>query len=719
MSRSRVAACVLTALVACVVLPGFVSATSLAGSAPDVVHTVSLSGADVSMYPDFDPQIERYAVTTGPATNGQVTVTATTSDPQGEVRINGRLAPNGTRTITGLAAGDEISVFITDAAGTATHALFYLPEQFPELARDRSAASLDTPSPGHVLLTLGLWLSPSPFFETAVDANGVPAMVSQQRVSLDFKRLPDGHYSVARNDDGQQAEIVELDDQFREVGRYRTVGLVNTDTHDAILLPDGSRYLLAYEPSASTGLVDAVVQQVSAAGEVLFEWNSADHVDPAVETVVADEPNPATRKDYAHINSVEIMDDGDLLLSFRHLSSVFKVARTAHDGFAEGEVIWRLGGRRSDFAFVNEDGSPALGPCAQHTATELANGDIMVFDNGAWAPNPLCVDPADPDGPSVPRLPTRIAAWSVDPDAGLATNVRDQTVGDRYALFAGSAQALADGHVMIGWASSTDAVASEIDAAGTLVWDLKTVDSPAYFTYRAFKQEVPDRIAPKVSVTVPADGATYLVGAPGAAVAECTDRGGSSLRTCSTPLLDTSAPGTRTVTVSATDGAGNRTDVSRNYQVVVPPVLAATPLPTPPVPAGPPRPDAWVKLPGGEYRGQDRYGPHGQTVRSSVGPGRTVTAVVRIQNDGDRPGRFAVLEPKSSSDLDVSLRMGDGRARSPRLDPGETWAFRARILVEEDAATASRHVVRIRVRSTADHDLVDTVRVAVHVRASR
>ncbi len=99
------------------------------------------------------------------------------------------------------------------------------------------------------------------------------------------------------------ADIVELDEQFREVASYRTVGLHHTDGHDSILLPDGSRYLMAYEPDASDpceeNVEDAIVQHVSASGQLLFEWNSNDHVDIPAETVV-----PTTDRDYAHINSV-------------------------------------------------------------------------------------------------------------------------------------------------------------------------------------------------------------------------------------------------------------------------------------------------------------------------------------------------------------------------------------------------------------------------------
>src|SRR5687767_12931691 len=85
---------------------------TLAASAP--VHIMTVSGAGVAMYPAFDPTVERYGVTTTDATGGSVLVTATTSDPSGSVRVNGRRTSGGSTPVTGLIAGDEISVLIED-----------------------------------------------------------------------------------------------------------------------------------------------------------------------------------------------------------------------------------------------------------------------------------------------------------------------------------------------------------------------------------------------------------------------------------------------------------------------------------------------------------------------------------------------------------------------------------------------------------------------------
>ena len=64
---------------------------------------------------------------------------------------------------------------------------------------------------------------------------------------------------------GAGEEVVVLDDHWQEVRRLRTVGLLNTDLHDSILLPDGSRFLMAYEPRG-TDRLDSVIQRIGADG---------------------------------------------------------------------------------------------------------------------------------------------------------------------------------------------------------------------------------------------------------------------------------------------------------------------------------------------------------------------------------------------------------------------------------------------------------------------
>ena len=464
---------VLVARVPLLVVP--IPVTARAAAVP--THTIVVSGAGVGMYPDFDPRVERFAITTGDDTGGALTVRAATSDPGGRILINGRPDADGVARLDGLVGGDEVSVIIEDAGGRTARSLVFLPARFPELT---TVVNEPGNTPGDVLLTLfgvGEGAGLLPGFETAVDRLGVPRwirVVPVGQASLDLKPAGfGGHYTVSRStatSAGRQGSaLVELDAQFRPVRTLETRGLVNTDGHDSILRADGSRILVAYEPNSVTGRVDSVIQETDAAGNVLHTWNSGDHVDPATETTSA-----PTTEDYAHINSIQLMDDGDILASFRNLSAVLKIAWSAHDGFLKGDVVWRLGGRQSDFRFV-DDPYPS-GPCAQHTASQLANGHILIFDNGSsrlGETQSNCVDPDAPSGATVNRPQTRISEYVLDPEAGTASLTWQHLEPGRFAYFAGSAGRLPNEHTVIGWAAARQALASELDADGQKVWELR------------------------------------------------------------------------------------------------------------------------------------------------------------------------------------------------------------------------------------------------------
>jgi Thrombospondin type 3 repeat len=91
--------------------------------------------------------------------------------------------------------------------------------------------------------------------------------------------------------------------------------------------------------------------------------------------------------------------------------------------------------------------------------------------------------------------------------------------------------------------------------------------SPAQTSWRV------DAIPPAITVTAPAEGAAFLVGTVIPAGFACVDdAGGSGVASCvgSAPAggpIDTSAPGVRTFTVTATDRVGNQSALARPYAV--------------------------------------------------------------------------------------------------------------------------------------------------------
>lgn len=586
-------------------------------------HSLSIGGPGVAAYPAFSPDVRRYAATTTEESDGTLVLDAQTSDPTGTVLVDG-VPATGATTVSGLREGEEVSVLVLDDAGTSAYSVVYLPPDFPTMEVTVPAAEHSRMSDGAVLLTLNRWVAPGAGFEVALDRNGVPLWLHRPEHgrSMDLRALPGGGYSVFRrpsDDPGGSAEAVLLDPTMAVVGTRTTVGLQHTDAHDVVWNDDGSFYISAYEPDPDSGLVDAVVQHVGIDGSVLWEWSSADH-DLAEETVTPEDP------DYAHLNSIQVMDDGDLLLSFRHLSAILKVARSDRAGISAGDIVWRLGGRRSDFTFP--DDPAGTGPCAQHTAYQQPDGRIVVFDNGSWTPStPLCVDQEDALGPVVQRPVTRVIDLVLDEETMEASIASDLRVEERFAVFAGSAERLDGGSTLVGWAASTPATASELGPDGEVLWEVRnlaTDSGPAYFTYRAAYADFPDATSPEVHVG-PDAGRPIRLGAGPGVLHRCTDRGGSGLASCTTPAgpPSTTEPGAQMLEVVATDGAGNRT------RAEVPYVVADS------------RADTWVRA-ASVTTGRDVLGgPVGRQSRTARVAGRAV-ATFGMDHEAAVADRLAV-----------------------------------------------------------------------------
>jgi hypothetical protein len=100
-----------------------------------------------------------------------------------------------------------------------------------------------------------------------------------------------------------------------------------------------------------------VVREIDPAGNVVREWKSWEHLSTDHHVKCPLE----SRKEWTHLNSIEVMPDGDWLLSFRLTSTIAVVDGTT------GDVRWRWG-------------TDVLSH--QHNATWLDGGSILVFDNG-------------------------------------------------------------------------------------------------------------------------------------------------------------------------------------------------------------------------------------------------------------------------------------------------------------------------------------------------
>jgi len=277
----------------------------------------------------------------------------------------------------------------------------------------------------------------------------------------------------------QEGEYVILDSSYREIARFRAGNGYLGDHHEFLITDEDTALITIYGKASSMdlssvggpedGLVrEGIVQEVEIeSGEVIFEWHSLEHVN--IEESYSPPPeSPEWAFDYFHINSIDVDHDSNLLISARNTSAVYKVDRRS------GEVMWRLGGKKSDFQMG--PGSPFA---YQHDARRQPDGTITIFDNGTTVFDN-----------GIPKAieESRGIVLELDEEEMTAVLMREYTHPDRqFAHAAGNMQVLPNGNVFIGWGRAL--VFSEFRKDGELLFSASFPPSfsPKDGSYRAFR----------------------------------------------------------------------------------------------------------------------------------------------------------------------------------------------------------------------------------------
>lgn len=257
------------------------------------------------------------------------------------------------------------------------------------------------------------------------------------------------------------------DSSYRVIATVHAGNGLAADGHEFLLTPQGTALITVYRDvpydlrpvggPREGQATDCVVQEIDVAtGRVVFEWHSIDHV-PIDES---HEPlNPEGAYDYFHVNAVNLDEDGNLLISARHTWTIYKVDRHS------GRVIWRLGGRRSDFALA-----PGAQFAWQHNALPAGESTIRIFDN---------------ENNGSDRVMSKSRVIWIRLDLAAKTAALLKTVSHPSTVSAssqGNAQALANGDTFVGW-GDTGRV-SEFGPDGKLLFDALL---SGYQTYRAYR----------------------------------------------------------------------------------------------------------------------------------------------------------------------------------------------------------------------------------------
>ena len=280
------------------------------------------------------------------------------------------------------------------------------------------------------------------------------------------------------------------DAAYRRIASVKAGHGLAGDLHEFQLTPRGTAFLSSYRsvPYDLSGVggprhgfvYDSVVQEVDlATGTVVFEWHSLGHV-PLAESLQANrEParNASSRRpfDYFHVNSIADGPGRTILVSGRNTSALYLVRR-------DGSIVWRLGGKRSDFR-----PAAAVKLRFQHDARFHGPETISVFDNGA-----------------TPRLEpyTRPLVLHIDVRAGTARVVETFPHPKRLSSpYEGNLELLPDGGAFVGWGGVPKV--TEFSPEGRVRFELSL---PYGDTYRAYR--LPWSGDPGGRPEVAVDGAT-------------------------------------------------------------------------------------------------------------------------------------------------------------------------------------------------------------------
>jgi Arylsulfotransferase (ASST) len=264
-----------------------------------------------------------------------------------------------------------------------------------------------------------------------------------------------------------QGQYVIFDSSYREIARFGAGNGYEGDHHEFLITPEDTALITIYSKlqrdlSGVGGpvdgvLLDGIAQEIDIeSGEVLFEWHSLDHIE--LEESLYEPPSDLEAAfDYFHINSIDPIPGGYLLISARRTCAMYKVDRKT------GEIVWSLGGKKSDFKM-----GAGVRTTLQHDARRNPDGTITIFDNG----NVNRVDQS------------RAIMIEVDEDKMSASLVREYTHPDRLLSDTqGNVQVLPKGNVLVGWGSAP--FFSEFNHHGELLFHAAFPTEGE--TYRAFR----------------------------------------------------------------------------------------------------------------------------------------------------------------------------------------------------------------------------------------
>jgi hypothetical protein len=171
--------------------------------------------------------------------------------------------------------------------------------------------------------------------------------------------------------------------------------------------------------------------EMTTKGEIVWEWRAWERLDPEIDRITAVQD---PREAWTHANGLAELPNGDIVVSFRHISTVIIIDRKTE------KIIWKLG-------------APPLS--GQHAPTPLPNGNLLLFDNG-----PHRLDQSMPFSRVIEvELATKQIVWKY----------QEKREYEFFSPRMSNAQRLPNGNTLI--CEADFGRLFEVTAAGELVWE--------------------------------------------------------------------------------------------------------------------------------------------------------------------------------------------------------------------------------------------------------
>ena len=224
----------------------------------------------------------------------------------------------------------------------------------------------------------------------------------------------------------------------------------------------------------------------------------------------------------------------------------------------------------ADYACADEPGGSGIDTCVGNVA------DGAAIDTSTLGDIDFTVTATDNDG-NVTEVTHTYTVEDVTDPAVTITTPADGATFDRGELvaadYACEDEASGSG-LLLCFGTVPDGVAIATSTLGAHTFQVFAIDAAGNLTAVLHSYTVVDGTDPSVTIDSPQDGATYEVGESVSADYSCEDEvGGSGLDSCvgtvaNGAAIDTSTLGAHDFTVTATDNAGNETEVTNAYTVV-------------------------------------------------------------------------------------------------------------------------------------------------------